>query len=351
MHTHTLNASNARHREFLSENRRDSYTLSVFVEGNVIVFCGTRGCKSAHLADAWRVQSACPSCGGTETLAAFPDKQVFSGRIRSTNARNPNFVVKNAELQPPPSPAANVNRGSTPNTSHPRSEPTNRPRSEDERTFGILAACVVLILIVVGFSGLLDSNSSSRAVPSYAGPERATPTTASSAGSNVKDWGVEGVLERKMKVSMNDDRHQIVNEQEKLVSEPQGALQAMPQQNNVVSSSSQQVNQSRQPPEVYRPIYGSTSPSSSGQSPSYQPSPVPSISRFARARVTNVDPTDSLALRSFPDSHARKLADIPFNASSIDIIGDHQMNGPDIWVPVRWNGVSGWVHGSYIDYE
>lgn len=79
------------------------------------------------------------------------------------------------------------------------------------------------------------------------------------------------------------------------------------------------------------------------------PPPTPSL--LGRVRVVNVEPTDSLALRSSPGSQALKLADIPFDASGIEIVGENRMNGTDVWVPVRWNGISGWVHGGYIDFE
>jgi hypothetical protein len=74
-------------------------------------------------------------------------------------------------------------------------------------------------------------------------------------------------------------------------------------------------------------------------------------SLFGRVRVINVEPTDSLSLRSSPGSLALKLADIPFDAAGIEIIGENRMNGSDTWVPVRWNGLSGWVHGGHVDYE
>jgi ketosteroid isomerase-like protein len=74
-------------------------------------------------------------------------------------------------------------------------------------------------------------------------------------------------------------------------------------------------------------------------------------SLFGRVRVINVEPTDSLSLRSGPGSLALKLADIPFDAAGIEIIGENRLNGSDTWVPVRWNGLSGWVHGGHVDYE
>lgn len=71
----------------------------------------------------------------------------------------------------------------------------------------------------------------------------------------------------------------------------------------------------------------------------------------SRLRVVNVASDDLLALRILPDSRARKLADIPFNATGIESAGESQLNGGDIWVPIRWNGVHGWAHGNFLDYE
>jgi hypothetical protein len=84
---------------------------------------------------------------------------------------------------------------------------------------------------------------------------------------------------------------------------------------------------------------------------SFPLAPPLTASLLGRVRVINVEPTDSLALRSSPGSQALKLADIPFDATGIEIIGNNRTNGSDVWVPVRWNGLPGWVHGGHVDYE
>jgi len=70
-----------------------------------------------------------------------------------------------------------------------------------------------------------------------------------------------------------------------------------------------------------------------------------------RLRVVNVASDDLLALRMLPDSRARKLADIPYDATGIERTGESRLNGQDIWVPIRWNGINGWAHGNFLDYD
>ncbi len=82
-----------------------------------------------------------------------------------------------------------------------------------------------------------------------------------------------------------------------------------------------------------------------------KPSPRQIMPSIANLKVVNVPANDTLSLRSAPGSQARKLAAIPYNATGVKLLGDSQRNGRDVWFPVAWNGIRGWVHGSYVDYE
>jgi len=70
-----------------------------------------------------------------------------------------------------------------------------------------------------------------------------------------------------------------------------------------------------------------------------------------RLRVIRVSLGDTLSLRNEPDSQSKKIAKIPYNASDVFLLGTFKQNGKDLWFPVAWNGIRGWVNGSYVDYQ
>lgn len=70
-----------------------------------------------------------------------------------------------------------------------------------------------------------------------------------------------------------------------------------------------------------------------------------------RLKVIGVSVGDTLSLRNEPDSQSKKIAKIPYNASDVFLLGTFKQNGKDLWFPVAWNGIRGWVNGSYVDYQ
>ncbi|MEM6297208.1 MAG: hypothetical protein AAF740_00800 [Bacteroidota bacterium] len=75
MHIHQIDAR--RHAKFLEEQREDPVTGDLIQAGDRVVFCA--GCKSAFLADSWEYLGG-QHCGGTETLAEFPQTMSLSIR-------------------------------------------------------------------------------------------------------------------------------------------------------------------------------------------------------------------------------------------------------------------------------
>ena len=72
---------------------------------------------------------------------------------------------------------------------------------------------------------------------------------------------------------------------------------------------------------------------------------------FQTVKVINVKMNDSLALREGPSSQSRKLGNIPYNATGIELLNDSRTNGRDHWFAVVWQGIRGWVNGSYVIYD
>lgn len=73
-------------------------------------------------------------------------------------------------------------------------------------------------------------------------------------------------------------------------------------------------------------------------------------STFRRVKVINVGRGDTLSLRSLPNSKSKKVADIPANATGIELLKGVESVPPDKWFPVVWQGIEGWVNGSFVDY-
>lgn len=71
-----------------------------------------------------------------------------------------------------------------------------------------------------------------------------------------------------------------------------------------------------------------------------------------KLRIINVEAHDVLYVRDFPDSQATSVVSIPFNASGIDLASGQVLeNEGNLWVPVVYNGMIGWVNGYFLATE
>lgn len=84
MYRHRLDAK--RHRAFLAENRKDPLTRELLRAGDQIVICAE--CKSAWLADSWRLNNEHCTCGCFGTSREMPTLQFRKRRIRLGRRRS-----------------------------------------------------------------------------------------------------------------------------------------------------------------------------------------------------------------------------------------------------------------------
>ncbi len=72
------------------------------------------------------------------------------------------------------------------------------------------------------------------------------------------------------------------------------------------------------------------------------------IERSFVYKVTDVPLNDTLAIRSTPGVSNPKVGDIPPNGTDIEVLGaTHRVNG-SIWVPIKYEQITGWIHSGYI---
>jgi uncharacterized protein YraI len=65
-------------------------------------------------------------------------------------------------------------------------------------------------------------------------------------------------------------------------------------------------------------------------------------------RVTKVASHDTLSMRLGPGVQYKKVGFIPSNARNIKIVGYEIQIGRFFWVPIEYNGISGWVNSYYL---
>lgn len=95
-------------------------------------------------------------------------------------------------------------------------------------------------------------------------------------------------------------------------------------------------------------------PSVNDQAPKTTPTPVTSPTRFpgsppsATYRVSGVSQNDVLHIRPAPGNLKISVAQIPPGASGIIVTGAAVRVGRTFWLPIKYNGVSGWVNKKYL---
>jgi uncharacterized protein YraI len=65
-------------------------------------------------------------------------------------------------------------------------------------------------------------------------------------------------------------------------------------------------------------------------------------------RVTKVASHDTLTVRLGPGVQYKQVGSIPSNGSHIKIVGYEIQIGKFFWVPIEYNGISGWVNSYYL---
>jgi hypothetical protein len=86
--------------------------------------------------------------------------------------------------------------------------------------------------------------------------------------------------------------------------------------------------------------------------PPAEPSPVESETPSADPyKVINVQSGDVLYLRPQPGYLKSDTGSIPPNGTGIIITGNSRKVGKSVWVPVNYNGMTGWVNRYYITRE
>jgi hypothetical protein len=72
----------------------------------------------------------------------------------------------------------------------------------------------------------------------------------------------------------------------------------------------------------------------------------------AQLKVINVDRDDTLSVRRAPSAASDRVGRIPSNTRGIGLLSlNGRKNGRDTWYQIWWHGVTGWVNGSFVDYE
>lgn len=69
------------------------------------------------------------------------------------------------------------------------------------------------------------------------------------------------------------------------------------------------------------------------------------------SRVINVAANDMLFIRSDPTVSSQRVGAIPYEGTDIKIIGVFQMVGKTRWVPIKYQGIEGWVNYSYLEQD
>lgn len=64
--------------------------------------------------------------------------------------------------------------------------------------------------------------------------------------------------------------------------------------------------------------------------------------------VTKVASYDTLTVRLGPGVKYKQVDSIPSNGSNIKIVGYEIQTGKFFWVPIEYNGISGWVNSYYL---
>jgi hypothetical protein len=68
-------------------------------------------------------------------------------------------------------------------------------------------------------------------------------------------------------------------------------------------------------------------------------------------RVVDVESNDVLNVRSGPGIENPIVGTIPPNGTDIQVTGTGEQNGNDIWVPIKYQEITGWVNSSYLTLQ
>jgi hypothetical protein len=70
---------------------------------------------------------------------------------------------------------------------------------------------------------------------------------------------------------------------------------------------------------------------------------------FVITGVVNVNPNDTLKLRSGPGTKSKSVTEIPFDGTDITAFDQDQVwDGDTWWCPVEWHGFRGYVSRHYL---
>ncbi len=344
MHTHKLTPDAPVHREFLNEQRKDSRTGKVFEEGDVIVFCASNGCRSAHLSDSWRIRNGCSACKGTNTLRDFPSRQTIRiGKGPRPSGRT--FVIKTPYPQP-----VGVSPVQIPSA----------PQSPDN---GCVVAIVLGVIVVILLFALRSCASSAPTKSSSAPPKepsvptptrfvnavppkQTSPTTASNPSVTTQrdsDWNslTQFLRERAKRESdiattqfalksptPTSDRNTIVAQEDSDWNSLVQSLKDRPKE-EAANARTQFALQS-------------------------QPSGPDTISETNRVtgpvtyRVVNVEVNDYLNVRDGPGSDYPVVARLPPSFAGIQREERRYANGETIWQEISIAGTRGYVNEIYL---
>lgn len=78
------------------------------------------------------------------------------------------------------------------------------------------------------------------------------------------------------------------------------------------------------------------------------PSSSPTSSRYPRYRIVDVESDDTLYVHSDPGVQTKLVGCIPYDGRNVFVTGRGVNIGRSVWVPIQYEGTTGWVNSRYM---